>query len=139
MIVTGSIMRPIGWTLACALLATTFPKSAILSDVQSVGVAAGYQREAGRAKVTKLLPISKVATVDPDIQELRKFLDDLFVGGTKKIRGKRKVDVSRYYGSEERTIVKLQSIRRTTNRILNIYEKQADKLERLARSESNLC
>ncbi|XP_033180504.1 uncharacterized protein LOC100745593 [Bombus impatiens] len=90
-------MRPIGWTLACALLATTFPKSAILSDVQSVGVAAGYQREAGRAKVTKLLPISKVATVDPDIQELRKFLDDLFVGGTRKIRGKRKVDVSRYY------------------------------------------
>lgn len=115
MIVTGSIMRPIGWTLACALLATTFPKSAILSDVQSVGVAASYQREAGRAKVTKLLPISKVATVDPDIQELRKFLDDLFVGGTKKVRGKQKIDVSRYYGLEKRTIVKLQSIRPTTN------------------------
>ncbi|XP_060827599.1 uncharacterized protein LOC132913346 [Bombus pascuorum] len=82
-------MRPIGWTLACALLATTFPKSAILSNVQSVGVAAGYQHEAGRAKVTKLLPISKDTTVDPDIQELRKFLDDLFVGGRNKVPANR--------------------------------------------------
>ncbi|CAK9817490.1 Protein apnoia [Anthophora quadrimaculata] len=74
-------MRPFGWTLACVLLATIFPKSAILSGVESVGVATGDKYEAGRAKVTKLLPISKDSVMDPDIKELRRFLDDLFHGG----------------------------------------------------------
>ena len=84
-------MRPIGWTLACALLAATFPKRAILPGVQSVGVAtaSSYQREAGRANVTKSLPIiSKDASVDPDIQELSRFIDDTLVGGWDEVRGK---------------------------------------------------
>ncbi|CAK9798764.1 Protein apnoia [Anthophora plagiata] len=74
-------MRPFGWTLACVLLATIFPKSAILSGVESVGVATGDKYEAGRAKVTKLLPISKDSVMDSDIKELRRFLDDLFHNG----------------------------------------------------------
>ncbi|KAK1129646.1 hypothetical protein K0M31_019360 [Melipona bicolor] len=83
-------MRPIGWTLACAFLAATFPKSAILPGVQSVGVAASsYQREAGRANVTESLPIvSKDAGVDPDIQQLSRFLDDALVGGWNQVREK---------------------------------------------------
>ncbi|CAD1478076.1 unnamed protein product [Heterotrigona itama] len=83
-------MRPIGWTLACALLAATFPKSAILPGVQSVGVATlSYQREAGRANVTKSLPIiSKDASVDPDIQRLSKFHDDVLVGGSNEVQEK---------------------------------------------------
>ncbi|KOX79148.1 hypothetical protein WN51_07150 [Melipona quadrifasciata] len=81
-------MRPIGWTLACAFLAATFPKSAILPGVQSVGVAASsHQREAGRANVTESLPIvSKDAGVDLDIQELSRFLDDALVGGWNEVR-----------------------------------------------------
>ena len=90
MIVTGSIMRPIGWTLACALLAATFPKSAIMPGVQSVGVAAlSYQREAGRANVTKSLRIiSKDASVAPEIQKLSRFLGDVLVGGRNEVQGK---------------------------------------------------
>ncbi|XP_017761514.1 PREDICTED: uncharacterized protein LOC108551765 [Eufriesea mexicana] len=83
-------MRPIGWTLACALLVTTFPKSAIPSGVKSDdGVSAGNQREVVRAKVTKLLPISKDTTPpDPDIQQLRKFLDDLLFDGGNGVQEK---------------------------------------------------
>ncbi|KAF3424724.1 hypothetical protein E2986_08541 [Frieseomelitta varia] len=84
-------MRPIGWTLACALLAATFPKRAILPGVQSVGVAtSSYQREAGRANVTKSLSIiSKDASVDPDIQGLSWFIDDTLVGGWNEVRDKK--------------------------------------------------
>lgn len=83
-------MRPIGWTLACALLAATFPKSAILPGAHSAGVAASsYQREAGRANVTESLPIiSKDASVDPDIQGPSSFIDDTLVGGWNEVRGK---------------------------------------------------
>ncbi|XP_076626784.1 uncharacterized protein LOC143344533 [Colletes latitarsis] len=68
-------MSPIGWTLACVLLASTFSK--ISWSVECARVA----DEAGRAKVTKLLPIPDRHDVDPDVRELREFLDDLFNGG----------------------------------------------------------
>lgn len=80
-------MRAIGWTLACVLLATSFPKSAISASIESVGVVRGNEHETGRAKVTKLLPVSKDDTADPDIQQLREFLDDLFASGG-NVRGK---------------------------------------------------
>lgn len=97
MIVTGSMMRPIGWALACALLVTTFPKSAIPSGVKSDdGVAAGCQREAARAGVAKLLPISKdTAPPDPDLRRLRKFLRDL-LDRRNSVQGTFKIDLSKY-------------------------------------------
>lgn len=68
------------------LLATSFSKSAISASVDSVGVAAVRHDGTARAKITKLLPISK-DTMDPDVRLLRDFLDDLF-GDENKDRGK---------------------------------------------------
>lgn len=77
-IATGSIMRPIGWAMACALLASTFPKSAsLLASVEEEsvgGVVAAYRRPTRRGELTKLLPISKDTA--QDAHRLERFLDD---------------------------------------------------------------
>lgn len=81
-IATGSIMRPIGWAMACALLASTFPKSASLlasAEEESVGVvatASAHRHPTERGKLTKLLPISKDTSPDPDTHRLEQFIDD---------------------------------------------------------------
>ncbi|XP_016915357.2 uncharacterized protein LOC107999843 isoform X2 [Apis cerana] len=73
-------MRPIGWAMACALLASTFPKSASLlisAEEESVGVVAtAHRHPTGRGKLTKLLPISKDTAPDPDTHRLEQFIDD---------------------------------------------------------------
>ncbi|XP_076241665.1 uncharacterized protein LOC143183813 [Calliopsis andreniformis] len=79
-------MRPIGWTLACVLLATSFSKSAISLSVDSVGVATVSKDESARAKLTKLVSVSTNTIGDPDVWLVRRFLDDLF-GDENKVRG----------------------------------------------------
>ncbi|XP_043785739.1 uncharacterized protein LOC122711234 [Apis laboriosa] len=73
-------MRPIGWAMACALLASTFPKSASLlasTEEESVGVVAtAHRHPTERGKPTKLLPISKDTSPDPDTHRLEQFIDD---------------------------------------------------------------
>ncbi|XP_076161142.1 uncharacterized protein LOC143143606 [Ptiloglossa arizonensis] len=69
-------MRPIGWTLTCALLACTFSKIAI-----SASLVGSARVEAGRAEVTKLLPVREDHVVDPDVKELGKYIDELFDTG----------------------------------------------------------
>ncbi|KAG6794404.1 hypothetical protein HZU73_09968 [Apis mellifera caucasica] len=68
-------MRPIGWAMACALLASTFPKSASLltsAEEESVGVVAtAHRHPTERGKLAKLLPISKDAA-----HRLEQFIDD---------------------------------------------------------------
>nr|XP_034180085.1 uncharacterized protein LOC117604292 [Osmia lignaria] len=74
------MMRPIGWTLTCALLATTFPKSAILPSVECVGVhTSNEHEESERAKLDELSrPISKDAALDLRVQQLQEFLRGIF-------------------------------------------------------------
>ncbi|XP_076679998.1 uncharacterized protein LOC143375109 [Andrena cerasifolii] len=76
-------MQPIGWTLACVLLATSFSKSAISSVVENVRVPTASQHQPARGKVTKLLPIANRTALDPDVRQLRDFFDDLFSGRSK--------------------------------------------------------
>ncbi|XP_033336105.1 uncharacterized protein LOC117226153 [Megalopta genalis] len=65
-------MQPIGWTIACLLLAAGFSKCA---STESTAL------DHGQVEATKILPISK-DTVDPDVQVVREFLDGLIDGGT---------------------------------------------------------
>lgn len=92
-IATGSIMRPIGWAMACALLASTFPKSASLltsAEEESVGVVATTHRHpTGRGKLTKLLPISKDTVPDPDTHRLEQFIDDERRKKRRSVQGKK--------------------------------------------------
>nr|XP_012139538.1 PREDICTED: uncharacterized protein LOC100877248 isoform X1 [Megachile rotundata] len=72
-------MRPIGWTLTCALLAVAFPKSAILPCVECVGVVTNEHEGVERAKLDELSrPISKDAVLHPLVRQLREFLGGIF-------------------------------------------------------------
>ncbi|XP_078034981.1 uncharacterized protein LOC144469010 [Augochlora pura] len=65
-------MRPIGWTIACLLLAAGFSKCASAETAEL---------DHGQVEATKLLPISK-DNVDPDVQVVKEFLDGLIDGGS---------------------------------------------------------
>lgn len=77
-VATGSIMRPIGWAMACALLASTFPKSAsLLASVEEEsvdGVVAAYRRPTRRGELIELLPIFKDTA--QNAHRLEQFPDD---------------------------------------------------------------
>ncbi|XP_031773164.1 uncharacterized protein LOC100870231 [Apis florea] len=71
-------MRPIGWAMACALLASTFPKSAsLLASVEEEsvdGVVAAYRRPTRRGELIELLPIFKDTA--QNAHRLEQFPDD---------------------------------------------------------------